>query len=102
MKKMSEATRPLKSDVVETHAERGGSFDGDASDIVLDASRRIALIYADLMQAGLSDELVGRAMIGATIQLYDAMGLAPHLPDILRRVADNVEAELLDKQPVQN
>lgn len=101
MKKMTDANRVARTDPG-LHGELDGSFNEDASEAVLDASRKIALIYADLLKSGLSDELVGRAMIGATIQLYDAIGLGAQLPTLLRRVASNIETELLEQPEAEH
>lgn len=58
---------------------------------VVDASRRIAGIYAGLLSQEIEDVVVARAMMGATISLYDAMGLAEILPSVLRSIADRLE-----------
>ncbi len=63
---------------------------------ILDASERIAAIYAEMLQAGMSQESVARAMIGATVHLYDAMGQIDQLPTIFRRAARNIEIEFAE------
>lgn len=62
---------------------------------VADASAQIAGVYSQLLAAGISDVVVARAMIGATIVLYDAVGLLDVLPTVLRTVADKIEADRL-------
>lgn len=73
-----------------------GSDPGDAMSpkIVLDASERIAAVYADMLQQGVGEEVVARAMMGATISFYDSIGLGAVLPALLRAVADKIDGEL--------
>lgn len=73
-----------------------GNDPGDAMslEIVIDASERIAAVYADMLRQGVSEEVVARAMMGATISFYDAIGLGGVLPALLRVVADKVDGEL--------
>lgn len=62
---------------------------------ISDASARIAEIYSQLLVPGVTDEVVARAMIGATVSLYDTIGLLAVLPTVLRTVADKIESDLL-------
>lgn len=69
----------------------------ERQEAMLEASRQIALICADLLDSGLPEPMVAEAMIGATIHFYDAAGLADKLPDILRMKASRIEQFLLNK-----
>ncbi|MET0363577.1 MAG: hypothetical protein ABW169_02885 [Sphingobium sp.] len=61
---------------------------------ILDASHKIAMIYADLLETGFSEQMVANAMLGATIHFYDAAGIAEEMPALLRQKADVIEREL--------
>lgn len=74
----------------------------EEEDRLLDASQKIAIIYADMLDTGMSQESIGRAMIGATIHLYDALGQIDQLPTIFRRAARNVEIEFSENPPIKN
>lgn len=69
---------------------------------LLDASHKIALICADLIDTGMSEHIVAEAMMGATIHFYDAAGLADKMPDILRLRADRIQQILLKKDQRHN
>lgn len=71
-------------------------------DAMLDASHKIAVICADLIDAGLSEHMVAEAMMGATIHFYDAAGLADQMPEILRLKADRIQQVLLQKDERHN
>lgn len=64
---------------------------------LLDASRKIAMIYAGLLDSGLSEHMVAEAMLGATIHFYDAAGLTERMPDLLRNRAERIERVLLNR-----
>jgi hypothetical protein len=63
-----------------------------AADAIDAASLRIASVYAELLGHGLNEEDVCRAMMGATVTLYDAVGLRESLPVVLRRIAARIES----------
>jgi hypothetical protein len=65
-----------------------------SSEIVVSASRRIALVYADLLVNGVAEAEVARAMLLATLTLYDALGHAAAIPMLLRLTADRYEQQL--------
>lgn len=69
--------------------------DGAEEEVLLQASLRLAQLHADLIGPTHPQEMVGRAMIGATIHFYDAMGQGHRLPAILRSIAGGIEQELL-------
>lgn len=71
-----------------------GMDPGEAiSDMIAQASTRIALVYADLLAQGVAEADIAGAMLGATLTLYDALGLAAAIPMILRSTADQVERQ---------
>ncbi len=82
--------------------DESGAAQADGQEAMLDASRKIALICADLIDAGLSEHMVAEAMMGATIHFYDAAGLAEKMPDILRLKADRIQQILLKKDERHN
>lgn len=87
--------RVFSEDLIARLADVGDGVDHEAlPEMVTEASERIAAIYAGLLARGVQDEVVARAMLGATISLYDGIGLATILPRVLRLAADNVEKEL--------
>lgn len=47
--------------------------------------------YVRLVRQGMPCEMVGYAMLGATINLYDMFGMPASLPQILRSLADRIE-----------
>ena len=63
----------------------------DVPEPVLEASRRIAGVYARLLSQGIGEELIAKAMLGATVSLYGAMGFSGILPSILRQIAHDLE-----------
>jgi hypothetical protein len=65
----------------------------DLPEPVLEASRRIAGVYARLMSQGIGEELIAKAMLGATVSLYNAMSFSGILPSILRRIAHDLEQD---------
>jgi hypothetical protein len=67
--------------------------DPDLGAAATEASARIASIYAAMMEKGATDEAIARAMLGATVALYDTLGLMPFLPHVLRMVADKLERQ---------
>lgn len=91
---MTRAHLILLEELIDSHARIDAEPDMEMlnSAAVVEASEAIAAIYAKLLTSGMSEEAVGRAMIGATIALYDAMDLGNILPAVLRRVASNIEA----------
>lgn len=60
---------------------------------ILDASHKIAMIYANLLEVGFSEQMVANAMLGATIHFYDAAGIDEEIPALLRQKADLIERE---------
>lgn len=82
--------------------DESGAAIADRQEAMLDASQKIALICADLLDAGLSEPMVAEAMMGATIHFYDAAGLADQLPDILRTKANRIQQVLLNKDARNN
>lgn len=89
--------QPLYDGVEESDAAQA-----DGQKALLDASHKIALICADLIDAGLSEHMVAEAMMGATIHFYDAAGLADKMPDIFRLKADRIQQILLKKDERHN
>lgn len=89
--------QPLYDEIDDSDATQA-----DAKKAMLDASHKIALICADLIDAGLSEHMVAEAMMGATIHFYDAAGLADKMPDILRLKADRIQQILLKKDERHN
>ncbi len=49
--------------------------------------------YAHFVRQGMPGETIGLAMLGATINLYDMLGMRGDLPDLLRNLADKLESE---------
>lgn len=92
---MNRLAAGFDEDFLDRHAEAGGGVDESLLDspAVIDASTRIAGIYARLLGDGMDEAAVGAAMIGATVMLYKSIGLGAPLPSILRRVADRLDRE---------
>ncbi|QIG53204.1 hypothetical protein G6N82_02685 [Altererythrobacter sp. BO-6] len=58
-----------------------------------DVSEALMAGYAKLMRQGMPCEMVGFAMLGATINLYDMFGMRASLPELLREAADRIESK---------
>ena len=87
--------RMFDEEWLDSQADLGGAVDEDIflSSAVAAASARIAMIYGDLLGSGLTEDAVGRAMIGAAVTIYDAIGYGGALPEILRRIAARIESD---------
>ena len=86
----------MSAQMSEELVQRLAEFDLNAGDSALDkaltdAPARIAAIYIEMTDRGAAGEDVARAMLGATVCLYDNLGLLGALPDVLRLVADRLE-----------
>lgn len=92
---MSRVAIAFDDELINRHADLRGPADESLLDspAVIDASARIAGIYADLLGDGMDEAAVGTAMIGATVMIYSSIGLGAALPTILRRVADRLDRE---------
>ncbi|WFL75957.1 hypothetical protein P7228_08020 [Altererythrobacter arenosus] len=51
--------------------------------------------YARFIRQGLPGEMVGAAMLGATVNLYDIFEMRDSLPHLLRSLADRIEQAAL-------
>ena len=51
--------------------------------------------YAQFVRQGMPREMVGFAMLGATINLYDIFEMKANLPGLLREAADRIERDEL-------
>lgn len=49
--------------------------------------------YAKLIRNGSPASTVALAMLGATLNMYEMLGMRAELPDLLRSVADQIESE---------
>ena len=49
--------------------------------------------YAKLISKGSPASTVALAMLGATLNLYEMLGMRAELPDLLRSVADQIESD---------
>jgi hypothetical protein len=49
--------------------------------------------YAKLISKGSPASTVALAMLGATLNMYEMLGMRSELPDLLRTVADQIESE---------
>ena len=58
-------------------------------------SRQLAASYAQIAERGLPVQVVAAAMLGATLNFYDAFGLSHELPDLLRSIADLIDSGIL-------
>lgn len=47
--------------------------------------------YARFARHGMPREMIGFAMLGATINLYDIFGMQANLPRVLRGLADHID-----------
>ena len=85
-------------DDVSDHAwlyhELGKTFDPDSavhfSDMI-EVSDMLMAGYARFVGQGMPREMVGFAMLGATMNLYDLFGMQASLPKILRGLADRID-----------
>lgn len=56
-------------------------------------TEQLVTSYAQIATLGLPPKAVALAMLGATVNLFEAFGLAGQLPELLRATADMVEFE---------
>ncbi|GGD72155.1 hypothetical protein [Croceicoccus mobilis] len=56
-------------------------------------SRRMLDGYSLLVSSGFKPEAIGMAMIGATVNFYDMLGMREVLPNILRSIADSIDSD---------
>ncbi|MCJ2188385.1 hypothetical protein [Novosphingobium beihaiensis] len=54
-------------------------------------SRQLLISYAQLADRGVPVQAIAAAMLGATLNFYDAFGLSHELPDLLRSMAELLE-----------
>ncbi|HEX7656112.1 MAG: hypothetical protein ACTHKR_08620 [Sphingomonas sp.] len=87
--------RIFDDDWLDRQADLDQSPDEDmlTSRAIANASARIAMIYGDLLGSGMTEDAVARAVIGAALTLYDAIGYGEALPAILRRIAARIERD---------
>lgn len=57
-------------------------------------SHQLAAGYARIVELGLPASTIAAAMLGATLNFYDAFDLSQDLPGMLRAVADAVEFKI--------
>jgi len=78
-------------------ADRSSGFDEDPVSDPLDyrqlgpVSKQLMASYAKVAELGLPPHAVALAMLGATVNLFDAYGLGEQLPELLRATADLIE-----------
>lgn len=60
---------------------------------MIEVSDMLMAGYARFVRQGMPCELVGFAMLGATMNLYEVFDMRANLPQILRRLADCIEQE---------
>lgn len=76
--------------------ELGMSFDPvDAMHYrdMVEVSDMLMAGYARFVRQGMPREMVGFAMLGATMNLYDVFDMRANLPQILRSLADRIEQQ---------
>ncbi|WP_230291974.1 hypothetical protein [Croceicoccus sp. Ery5] len=56
-------------------------------------SKRMLDGYSLLVSSGFRPEAIGMAMLGATVNFYDMLGMRDVLPDILRSMADSIDSD---------
>lgn len=56
-------------------------------------SKRMLEGYRMLISSGFRPEAIGMAMLGATVNFYDMLGMRNILPNILRSIADSIESD---------
>lgn len=56
-------------------------------------SKRMLDGYSLLVSNGFRPEAIGMAMLGATVNFYDMLGMRDVLPTILRSIADSIDHE---------
>ena len=56
-------------------------------------SKRMLDGYSLLVSSGFRPEAIGLAMLGATVNFYDMLGMRDRLPDILRAMADSIDTD---------
>lgn len=56
-------------------------------------SKRMLDGYSLLVQSGFRPEAIGMAMLGATVNFYDMLGMREVLPNILRSIADSIDSD---------
>ena len=56
-------------------------------------SKRMLDGYSLLVSSGFRPEAIGMAMLGATVNFYDMLGMRDVLPTILRSMADSIDSD---------
>jgi hypothetical protein len=56
-----------------------------------EVSRSFVAGYQNLVAHGLAPESIAAAMLGATVNFYEAFGMSAELPELLRILADRLE-----------
>lgn len=80
--------RTLSLDVFETLAGHNSTMQfRDLTEV----SEALMAGYARFVRQGVPREMVGYAMLGATINLYDIFDMQAGLPELLRHAADRIE-----------
>lgn len=92
MKKLSEdsADRHPTFDEFEVLADQ--DFSMQFRDLA-EVSDALMAGYARFVRQGMPCEMVGYAMLGATLNLYEIFGMQAGLPQLLRAAADKVELQ---------
>ncbi|ARU16715.1 hypothetical protein [Croceicoccus marinus] len=56
-------------------------------------SKRMLDGYSLLVSSGFRPDAIGMAMLGATVNFYDMLGMREVLPNILRSMADSIDSD---------
>lgn len=59
----------------------------------LEISENFMRGYKRFVDLGFPRETIGRAMLGATINMYNMLEIRKELPDLLRQLAESIEQE---------